>query len=72
MPGEGEKEAITVNDLLCYVQCMVDTLNRDQVVKSLLNHYVNEKELVAARDALFKSAPAGLPGGRLVSGRFLM
>ena len=66
MPEEAETEEFVVNDVLNYVQCMIDTLQRDQIVKLIINHYVDENELIAARDVLFKSAPPNLPGGRLI------
>ena len=69
MPEAAEPEDFVVNDVLSYVQRMINTLQRDQIVKLIINHYVDENELIAARDVLFKSAPPDLPGqlrGRLI------
>ena len=66
MPEAAEPEDFVVNDVLSYVQRMINTLQRDQIVKLIINHYVDENELIAARDVLFKSAPPDLPDGRLI------
>ena len=44
MPEDGDKEEFIVNDVLCYVQCMIDTLHREQIVKSLITYYTDEQE----------------------------
>ena len=63
---EVDKEKIVVNDVFGYVQCMVDTLHRDQLVKTLVNHYANEQELITARDVFFKIVPADILESRLI------
>ena len=62
MPEEAEPVDFVVNDVLS----MINSLQRDQIVKLIINHYVDENELIAARDVLFKSAPPDLPDGRLI------
>ena len=66
MGEDADIEDYIVNDILCYVQCMINTLQRDQLVKLIVNHYANEQEIVTARDVLYRNTPPGMPGPRLI------
>ena len=58
--ADADEETFIVNDVLCYVQCMMDTLPKEQLVELVHAHYKGP-ELVAAREVLYTSAPADLP-----------
>ena len=54
-----------VKDVLCFVQCMIDTLPKAQLV-DLVDAFYKKPGLVAAHDKLYIDVLEDLPGGRRV------
>ena len=57
---EDNSEVIVVNDILGYMQCMIDSLPKDQLVEHVYSHY-KQQDVVAAREVLYNGAPSEFP-----------
>ena len=54
------EENIIVSDLLCYLQCKIDTVPKESLVPVISNFYKNDA-IIAAREILYRDLPQSLP-----------
>ena len=58
---EEEAEVILVNDVLAFMQCKLDTLNKEQLI-DILHGFYKLDAITDARDTLYRDPPSDLPG----------
>ena len=55
-----EEDKVVVSDLLCYLQCKMESVPKESLVQVVSNFYKLEA-IVAARELLYKDLPSSLP-----------